>query len=192
MDANQAATWQAWAGVAQAVGAILALGVSVAAPIIQRRAETKVRLKVKQGFAWIVSNDLTSAGLLFSSVGEDVERREASLGFASVAISVENHSLFPVEIRDIGAIEGRRAKPVSSFLMANKGKPFSVLPMEIRPLGSSTFVFNDSVLEYGYTDRTLAYVKIGNGTCFYSSANAWRKLAELCRKRNEGQRLVVR
>lgn len=58
MTPEAAATWQAWAGMIQAGGAIIALGVAVIVPIMQQKQERKVRVKVTPVLCWFAQGGL--------------------------------------------------------------------------------------------------------------------------------------
>lgn len=179
MDPNEAATWQAWAAVAQAISATIALAVGVGVPIWQRKSETKVRLKIEQGFVWYQQSKGQKIEV-FSVREDSLTRFKNSNGNVSVAIRIQNDNSFAVEIANVGTAR-KKNDDFYSFHDYLKHNSIREWPIDIKPLGSAIIAFDKKVLEdEGMNIKPiLAYATLGNGEMFISKKGVWNKIKRL-------------
>ncbi|MFT8642471.1 MAG: hypothetical protein ABF751_11160 [Acetobacter orientalis] len=179
MDPNEAATWQAWAAVAQAISATIALAVGVGVPIWQRKSETKVRLKIEQGFVWYQQSKGQKVEI-FSAREDSLTRFKDSYDTRHIAIRIQNDNSFPVEIVDIGTTRKKKSN-FYSFHHYLKYTSIGKMPIEINPLGSATIAFDKNSLDdEGMNIKPiLAYATLGNGEMFMSKKGVWNKIKRL-------------
>lgn len=157
MTPDEAATWQAIAGVVQAVGAIAALAVAVGVPIYQQKQERKVRVKVTPVLGWL------AGGFLSVRDSPRIDELVAKHGRPMVAFEIENLSAFAITVHDVGLCEGDPAEGLRASMALVLQPKMAALPHRLEPMSEATFLCDATALNYSFTTRTGAYARSGGG-----------------------------
>lgn len=181
MAPEEAATWQAWAGLIQAVGAIMALGAAVAVPFIQRWVENKsrVRVEVEYSYAKGPSISIGENQVYTPTFGSEIMINSPIYGDPILTICVYNDNSFPIDVFEVGVCEGKSWR---NRIISVAGKDSSKNEyLEVKPFNRRNFGVQKEDEKEKFSPKTRAYITIGNGKVFFSKKGIWKDWRKVVR-----------